>query len=289
MLGIAMISTILAVSDALWHWEPTWLLMFTHGVLVMSWLVALGVPAVVLFREIASLRLLAVYLCAVGFAAVTVVFYISLFPVWQSFARFASMALAVPGLVLLGVHEAIVQQPPAPFAETLNNAIKRLQSVLRNKPVVFISYRVQANSGDATAIDGALSGRFGASRVFLAPRTIEPGSDFVDSLERTVPGCAVLLAVIGSDWVRKPDEQSSDKDYVYWEIERAFAAGVRVIPVLIDAAVMPDKRQLPPEIADLSQCQAIPLRHSTYTDDIKNLVDRLHSMFPELGAPRTQP
>lgn len=289
MVGIAVLTTVLAISDALWQWEPAWLLIFTQGVLVMSWLVVLGLPAVVLFRELESLRLPAGYLFAVGLVAVTVVYYVSLIPVWQSFARFAAMALAIPGIFLYGVYEAASQQPPPPFALTLTNALAKLRSGLRAQPLVFISYRVKANSGDATALDLALAARFGGARVFLAPRVIEPGRDFVDSLEGTLRGCAVLLAVIGSDWLRQPGVQSSDTDWVYWEIERAFAAGVRVIPVLIDAAVMPDKRQLPPEIADLSQCQAIPLRHYSYTDDINNLVDRLHSMFPELGGPRTQP
>lgn len=46
-----------------------------------------------------------------------------------------------------------------------------------------------------------MSGRFGESNVFMDIDTLEPGVDFVEHIERAVGSSAVLLVVIGRQWL----------------------------------------------------------------------------------------
>lgn len=67
--------------------------------------------------------------------------------------------------------------------------------------------------------------------------SIEPGLDFRDVIADAIDRCDALLAIIGPGWptgrLAEPD------DLVRVEIEAALRRRIRVIPVLVDDAVMP--------------------------------------------------
>ena len=65
------------------------------------------------------------------------------------------------------------------------------------------------------------------------------------------------LPVAGSD-TRRIDDPA---DWIRRELAEAFAAGVRVIPVLTDDAEMPTEDELPGDLAALARCQYRRLRH----------------------------
>ncbi|MFD7658610.1 toll/interleukin-1 receptor domain-containing protein [Actinosynnema sp. NPDC059797] len=66
---------------------------------------------------------------------------------------------------------------------------------------VFVSYRTGDGDWAATLIARELESRFGADRVFLASRTIRPGDDFTEQIDRWLARSDVLLAVIGPRWL----------------------------------------------------------------------------------------
>ena len=66
---------------------------------------------------------------------------------------------------------------------------------------VFISYRRDDAAGEAGRLADHLQKRFGADRVFLDIETIEPGTDFVQVLQRSLKETAAVLVVIGRQWV----------------------------------------------------------------------------------------
>jgi hypothetical protein len=66
---------------------------------------------------------------------------------------------------------------------------------------IFISYRREDSAGHAGRLFDHLSEQFGKDRVFMDVAGIEPGVDFVESIDRAVGSCDVLIAVIGRKWL----------------------------------------------------------------------------------------
>ena len=65
---------------------------------------------------------------------------------------------------------------------------------------------------------------------------IEPGLNFVKAIDKALDSTAVLLAVIGRQWVTVTDEGEQRRlddpdDYVRRELQTALERGIRVIPV----------------------------------------------------------
>jgi hypothetical protein len=106
---------------------------------------------------------------------------------------------------------------------------------------VFINYRGEDSHSYGALLHAELSRRFGLESVFLDSASIPAGADFVEQLLGRVRQAAVVLAVIGSRWLaaagpggrRRIDDPA---DWIRRELVEAFAAGVRVIPVLTDGA-----------------------------------------------------
>ena len=100
---------------------------------------------------------------------------------------------------------------------------------------------------------GRLSDRmreqFGPARIFMDVDSIEPGLDFGEVISEAVQNCRVMLVVIGPRWMASTESGvrrlDSPDDYVRIELEQALNRGVRVIPVLVDGAVMPQGLDLP--------------------------------------------
>jgi uncharacterized membrane protein YidH (DUF202 family) len=94
--------------------------------------------------------------------------------------------------------------------------------------------------------------------------TIEPGADFVARIEDAVGSAAVLLVVVGRSWVDAKDELGrrrldDPEDFVRLEVASALQRDVRVIPVLVGGARMPESDELPAALAGLSRRNALVL------------------------------
>lgn len=142
---------------------------------------------------------------------------------------------------------------------------------------VFVSYRRQDTSGVAGRLADRLAERLGASRVFMDVDTIEPGVDFTQAIARAVETCEVLLAIIGPGWLIATDELGhrrldDSNDIVRVEIEAALTRKVRVIPVLVENAVMPRRENLPESLASLAYRHAFIVRHESFRYDAERLV-----------------
>lgn len=141
---------------------------------------------------------------------------------------------------------------------------------------IFISYRREGGAGFSGRLAGDLGRRFGPDEIFRDVEDIASGEDFVTRLERALRDCKVLLAVIGKTWLtaaangrRRLDDP---QDFVRQEIGRALAAGVRVIPVLVEGARIPAERDLPDDLKPLARRQAHELSESRWEFDVDRLV-----------------
>jgi TIR domain len=95
-----------------------------------------------------------------------------------------------------------------------------------------------------------LSERLGREQVFMDVDTIEAGADFTAAIAREVASCNVLISLIGPTWLTKVNQRGQRKiddsdDIVALEIRAALEREIRVIPVLVDGAVMPNREDLP--------------------------------------------
>jgi len=161
------------------------------------------------------------------------------------------------------------------------------------QPRIFISYRRDDAAGYARAVNDALVRRFGADGVFIDVDDIHAGQPFSDVIQRSVGGSAVLLALIGKRWLGQregsPPRIGDDADFVRREVAAGLAApGMRVIPVLLDGATMPERAQLPPDLRALAGRNALELDNTRFAADMDHLLREVEdALGEEPSAPST--
>src|SRR5690242_19390602 len=120
---------------------------------------------------------------------------------------------------------------------------------------IFISYRREDTSGEASHLAADLIEALGRRQVFIDIDTIGPGVDYTQSIEGALTEAEVVLVLIGDRWlsVTNADGQrrlDAEGDVHVLEIEKALArTDVTVVPVLVEGATMPTEAQLPARIA----------------------------------------
>jgi TIR domain len=159
---------------------------------------------------------------------------------------------------------------------------------------IFVNYRREDTAYPAGWLFDRLVDHFGDGQIFKDVDSIELGDDFVQRITSAVGSSAVVLAVIGKRWLTVTGEQGQRRlddpeDFVRLEIEAAFARGVRVIPVLVDGAQMPDKADLPATLAQLARRQALELAPNRFGADTNRLLDVLDKTLGEAGVAPTEP
>ncbi len=153
---------------------------------------------------------------------------------------------------------------------------------------VFINYRGEDTRSYGVLLYRELSGHLGDDLVFLDSESIVAGADFAREILGRVRSCQALLAVIGPHWLTATDLSGqrridNPQDWIRRELVEAFAAGTRVIPVLIDEATLPAVDQLPADIAALAGRQFRRLRHRDADMDLNRITTEVISADPFLA------
>ena len=151
---------------------------------------------------------------------------------------------------------------------------------------IFVSYRRAETRDIAGRLADRLMDRFGEDQVFVDVEDIEPGVDFVTEIERAVSCCRVLVVVIGALWhtVVGPGGVArlhDPHDAVAIEVRTALAAGIKVVPVLVNGAEMPPADAMPEPLRSLARINAARVDHESFRDDADRL---LGSLERALGA-----
>jgi WD40 repeat protein len=154
---------------------------------------------------------------------------------------------------------------------------------------IFISYRREDTAFPAGWLFDRLAGQFGENQIFKDVDSIQLGDDFVEVITTAVGSCDVLLALIGDRWLAITDEQGRRRldnpdDFVRLEIETALARDIRVIPVLVGGARMPQAHQLPASLARLGRRNALNLSPDRFSSDIDPLLKVLERTLAEVKA-----
>src|SRR5581483_10422292 len=144
-------------------------------------------------------------------------------------------------------------------------------------PGIFISYRREDSRELAGRLFDRLSQHFGRNRVFRDVDVIQPGARSAEVIAERVSDCDALVALIGKGWLDAKNAEGRRRldlsdDFVKAEIAMALAQRKLVIPVLSEDTRMPSRDALPPEIASLADCNALPVSDSRFDFDVGRLV-----------------
>ena len=149
---------------------------------------------------------------------------------------------------------------------------------------IFISYRRVDSEAWANHLYDILTAAYGPEAAFMDRRgnNIPWGADWPATLEMSLQGCAVLLALIGPQWLsceRAPGQRRLDAedDWVRNEILVVLGRGGRVLPVLFQGVAPPLEGQLPSALAKagLHRCQARAMNIDSWTTDVSGLLQAL--------------
>jgi len=145
----------------------------------------------------------------------------------------------------------------------------------------FISYRRDDSRDTVGRIHDHLRERFDDQQLFLDVDDQAAGEDYRVAIEKALDQAAVLLVVIGPHWVSMPNRAGRRRiddpgDMVRAEIESALRRGTRIVPVLVEGAVMPSPTELPEPLRPLSYRNAVVVRPDPdFASDMQRLVHAL--------------
>lgn len=154
-------------------------------------------------------------------------------------------------------------------------------------PRIFISYR----RADSRAITGRihehLADAFGEQNVFMDVTDIPAGTDYQTYLNQQIESCTVALIVIGDQWLSLKDAQGrrrldDPEDVVRHEVKTALERpAIRVIPVLVNNAPMPNSDELPEPLRPLHYRNAALVRHDPdFEIDMQRLIRQIGGRQP---------
>jgi hypothetical protein len=153
----------------------------------------------------------------------------------------------------------------------------------KRSPKIFISYREEDTFVSASRLQEALAERYGTRHVFWDHQSIEAGTPFDTEIVAEVNASTTLIAVIGKRWLEiLKHRESEEVDYLRLEIATALKGNIRVIPVLVEGATLPNKRDLPDDLKDLVKHDYIQLNHIIWREDVKRLIKVLDSDFNKI-------
>lgn len=151
---------------------------------------------------------------------------------------------------------------------------------------IFISYRRQDTAPAAGRVYDRLCRMLSSHNVFFDVSAIAGGEDFMMKVTAAIQKSDAVLLFIGKKWIEPTPEGVrriwEPGDHVRAEVRAALEHAPKILPVLVDGAVMPQPEQLPEDIRAISTKNALPLRHESFDDDTENIMTAI------LGASRKE-
>jgi pterin-4a-carbinolamine dehydratase len=158
---------------------------------------------------------------------------------------------------------------------------------------VFISYRRRDSSIFARWLSEALTQNFGQEQVFLDTTVIRSGVKWPTDIARALKKSAVLIAIIGPEWLRAHDKFHKRRiddtnDWVRNEILYALQHKIPIIPLLVMNAELPDPEALPTPLRALRDYQVFVFRENEHETDLGNLLSRVEDFGFKRSTPQVQ-
>ena len=154
---------------------------------------------------------------------------------------------------------------------------------------IFISYRRTDSEGYTGRLYDRLLKFYEKSQIFLDVEALEAGADFESVIMSELDACEVFIPIIGPRWVDVEDSAGDRRlanpaDYVRREVAGALQRDKTIIPVLVNRAQMPKKKELPKDMRGLCRFNAAELSHGGFDDDVKRLVKSSGGGYGRVGV-----
>ncbi|MBA3823621.1 MAG: toll/interleukin-1 receptor domain-containing protein [Ktedonobacterales bacterium] len=162
--------------------------------------------------------------------------------------------------------------------------IRRLTTANIEDARVFLSYRRQETEDLCGRIFDRLSKDYGQKQIFRDLNSIPLGVDFKGYLQKVINQCAVMLVLIGMEWIAIKDESGirrldDPNDFVRFEVEIGINCHIPIIPLFAHGAVMPKLQELPSTIQQLAYFNGISIHSDPYfhsnVDMVVQRIDQL--------------
>jgi hypothetical protein len=145
---------------------------------------------------------------------------------------------------------------------------------------LFLSYRTDDSVHATMAMSDQLADHFGRTHVFRDHDSLLLGMVYPHRIRRALERCGTVLAVIGPHWLSARDARGrrridNTRDWVRTELRMAFEREIPVVPVLLDGTPLPTRQQLPGDIGLLSLSTYHQVRHQSFADDVRTLIEKL--------------
>ena len=156
---------------------------------------------------------------------------------------------------------------------------------------IFISYRRDDSSYPSQALAWGLMTRFPDHEIFMDTESIRVGKDIGQVIGEALDRAAVLIAVVGSQWLTLTDANGRIRlhqpdDWVASEIRHFLVAGKPIIPITVgDANPLISVSAVPDAIERFAGLRSIPLRTDSGGDDL----DKLAIELVRLGITKRAP
>ncbi len=141
---------------------------------------------------------------------------------------------------------------------------------------IFICYRRNESEHAAGALGRDLRTRYGPERVFRDKEDIAGGESWKRKVLAEIDRDAALLVLVSRDWADSRDEQGRrrierEDDPIRMEIADGLRDRATIIPLLVESAPMPRADQLPEELREFAELNALPLRDGDWAHDLAKL------------------
>lgn len=148
---------------------------------------------------------------------------------------------------------------------------------------IFLCYRRSDTGPMVDRLRDHLTRILGDDAVFRDVGGIPAGGEVTRTIHEVIDASSVLLVMIGPRWLEGRDDKSDPRlwesdDFVRAEVERGLARepALRVIPMLVDGATMPQPGHLPPSIRAIVDRNALGLRRDPdFVRDVEALCEAL--------------
>ena len=146
---------------------------------------------------------------------------------------------------------------------------------------LFISYRREDSQSTVSALCNRLEQAFGEESVFMDERAIALGADFIGTVGGAIYTSDAILVVIGPNWTSMRDARGKSRledkeDPVRLEVGLALASRRYVVPVFVDGASMPSKREIPKDLHHMTTLNGFRLeRGAGFDASVDELIQRL--------------
>lgn len=149
---------------------------------------------------------------------------------------------------------------------------------------VFVCYRREDSAGHAGRLYDRLNQRF-PGRVFMDVAGLGVGDRWAEVIEQTLGSCEVAVILIGRRWLeRGPDGTrriDAPDDPLRAEIITALRLRLKIVPLLVGGAAVPQDEDLPRDVAPIVDWQALRVDDDDFDHDSSRLIQALERQLQD--------